>query len=217
MASPKEAVRSAQLILGVTTDGIWGPKTLRAFTLADPQTKALVRDSLQSAKLSPEAIREFQAGGGDARKTTFREEILPKVKKYSIEAGLNPVYAEAQLRLESAHGAAVSGAFNYGGIKARKGEAFKDVLTREKSLTSDKLVAQYQKFRSYESADEFAREYVKLLSGPKYRAASSNPDTKAGIATKTAYATDPQYNAKLASVYAGMVRRGQAREETGLA
>lgn len=108
-----------------------------------------------------------------------------------------PSFRLAQTAIESANGKALSGDFNYWGVKATKGQIasgkFKSCLTHE--VIHGQTVSMYADFASYDSLTDGYIQQAELLVTSKYYEASrhdTNPKQYA-IDVAVHYATAPNY------------------------
>jgi flagellum-specific peptidoglycan hydrolase FlgJ len=123
----------------------------------------------------------------------------------------------AQSALETGYGKHTAGSQNYFGIKARPGEGGSGVATQE--FINGKMVTVNDKFRKYGSMQESAADYVKFLQENKrYKDVLNSGTLEEAIAaqSKTGYATDPNYGAKLSSI-AGKVSGPTGRYSSTMA
>lgn len=198
----REAIADAQRQLGVTADGIWGPKTQAAYQRASASVQALATSKLVQADLSAPKIVAYQRGGGDANKEVFKQQVVPAVLRYAREAGLNGQIMLAQMKHETGGGGRIPpGSNNWAGIKARAGEA--SVVAGTTEFINGKETKVKEPFKKYASADEFARDYVgRLASSRRYSSAYREQDNEEAARKIAAagYATDPFYAGKIAKL-----------------
>lgn len=199
MGGRREAVRAAQVLLGVTADGQWGPETDAAFRKVDVKVQNFVNAALAKADLSVSSIHEYQAAKGDEIKAVYKTRVVPLILSLASERGMNGRVMVGQLNLESGNGAHIPpNSNNWGGIKARPGEP--SVVASTKEGVNGSLVTVNQAFRKYDTPEDFARDYVtRLASSRRYSNAYRLADNRmAAEAIKAAgYATDPNYVLKL--------------------
>ncbi|HUO22688.1 MAG TPA: glucosaminidase domain-containing protein [Caulobacteraceae bacterium] len=101
-----------------------------------------------------------------------------------------------QWALESAWGQRCTGKFNFFGVKAQPGQPSTLCWTHEEQ--NGRLVACQAAFRDYDSVADAFLEHAELLCGPRYAAARGALTAGAFVrAIAPAYATDPNYAAKL--------------------
>jgi flagellar protein FlgJ len=140
----------------------------------------------------------------------FVAKVLPVLKRALAGSGLNPLMVLAQGALETGWGAHVihtpagDSTHNLFNIKASSdwdGPAV-DVSTLE--VRGGQAMQQRDRFRSYGSVEDAARDYVALLEGDqRYRRAldaAQDPARFADELQKAGYATDPNYAAKVLRV-----------------
>jgi hypothetical protein len=146
-------------------------------------------------------------------KNLLDEAIKQGVKNPEVIAKLGT----AQSALETGYGKHTAGSQNYFGIKARPGEGGSGVATQE--FINGKMVTVNDKFRKYGSMQESAADYVKFLQENKrYKDVLNSGTLEEAIAaqSKTGYATDPNYGAKLRSI-AGKVSGPTGRYSSTMA
>ena len=140
----------------------------------------------------------------------FVAKVLPVLKRALAGSGLNPLMVLAQGALETGWGAHVihtpagDSTHNLFNIKASSdwdGPAV-DVSTME--VRGGQAIQQRDRFRSYDSVEDAARDYASLLKGDqRYRRAldaAQDPMRFADELQKAGYATDPNYAAKILRV-----------------
>ena len=146
------------------------------------------------------------------------ETLLASAKKQGVE---NPEaiahLGASQSSVETGYGKHLAGGNNYFGIKARPGEGGAGQKTQE--FINGKMVTVNDKFRKYGSMEESADDYVKFLKENKrYQGVlkAKSADEAIEAQGRTGYATDPNYAAKLKTVYKRgdtTIRQGAAVEE----
>ncbi len=131
------------------------------------------------------------------------DSLLASAKKQGVE---NPEaiahLGASQSAVETGYGKHLAGGNNYFGIKARPGEGGPAQQTKE--FINGKMVTVNDKFRKYGSMEESADDYVKFLKENKrYQGVLKAKTASEAIEAqgKTGYATDPNYAAKLKTVY----------------
>jgi flagellum-specific peptidoglycan hydrolase FlgJ len=141
------------------------------------------------------------------------ETLLASAKKQGVE---NPEaiahLGASQSSVETGYGKHLAGGNNYFGIKARPGEGGAGQKTQE--FINGKMVTVNDKFRKYGNMEESADDYVKFLKENKrYQGVlkAKSADEAIDAQGKTGYATDPNYAAKLKTVY----KRGDATIRQG--
>jgi flagellum-specific peptidoglycan hydrolase FlgJ len=143
------------------------------------------------------------------------ETLLASAKKQGVE---NPEaiahLGASQSAVETGYGKHLAGGNNYFGIKARPGEGGAGQKTQE--FINGKMVTVNDKFRKYGSMEESADDYVKFLKENKrYKGVlqAKSADEAIEAQGRTGYATDPNYAAKLKTVY----KRGDTTIRQGAA
>lgn len=108
-----------------------------------------------------------------------------------------PSFRLAQTALESANGTALTGTFNFWGVKANKAQIaagqFKECATHE--VINGQRVATTAKFACYDSLpDGYIDQAQLLVTGSPYAVSRKDTDAKQyAIDVATHYATDPNY------------------------
>lgn len=127
-----------------------------------------------------------------------------------LSIGLSPEAAKTfagQKALETSWGTILPADFNFGGIKARTGEKFKETMTTEDyGKGSVKLK---QKFQSFESPSEYQQRVSELFQLPRYKGVmeAQTPEEYANALVRGGYATDKQYSQKLIDFYKNINKR----------
>lgn len=149
--------------------------------------------SASSTESSPAQVGGgLQAKGGTSDKAKFVEKYLPVAQQVGSQLGVPPEALLGQWALETGWGRSITKGtgFNLGNIKA--GSSWKGKTVR----AYDKAEKSNDEYRVYNTPEEFASDYVKLIKGRK--------GYKNAIGAKTAeeyfsglkaggYATDPLY------------------------
>lgn len=155
----------------------------------------------------------------------FVEAVLPRAKKAAAALGLNPLVLVAQSALETGWGKFMvsndegENSHNLFNIKADarwQGQKM-DVSTLE--FYDGKPINEHASFRAYDSFDESFNDFVDFLqTNPRYQPALSvagDAEQFVQQLHKAGYATDPNYSAKVLSVYHQLVSNGvDGRTET---
>lgn len=136
-------------------------------------------------------------------KNEFIKFLLPSAKMIESKTGIPYKFIIAQIGLETAWGKSslTQKAFNFGGIKARAGEPFIEMMTKE--FLNGKMVEIPQKFWRGSNVIEGLEKYVKILQLPRYKNAFkySDPELFAIEIKKGGYANDPNYVSKLKAIF----------------
>lgn len=104
-------------------------------------------------------------------KKEFVNTLKPIIQQELINQNINPYFADsliAQLALESAWGSKPTGKNNFAGLKSKDG---KSVNTKE--YINGKYVSIKDKFKNFESLEEFAKYYITKLKN-KFKAFDGN-------------------------------------------
>jgi hypothetical protein len=154
------------------------------------------------ARKSPKAGGGKKGGSAGSRKGAApSQEVIEAAQQTERETGVPTSATLGQWALESGFGKHTPGN-NPFGIKAREGEPYQLLWTKEKAKNGSGLVRVQQKFRKYDSLDEAFRARGKLLSKnyPISMAHKNDPDAFVdGLQAdpKHQYATDPNYASKV--------------------
>jgi len=145
--------------------------------------------------------REAQVDAEAARPSARRRRGAQQTER---ETGIPTSVTLGQWALESGYGKHSPGN-NPFGIKARKGEPFQLLWTKEKAKNGSGLVRVQQKFRAYDSVGEAFNARADLLSRRYPEAMANNNDPDAFVHGLQAvpgrsYATDPRYASKVIGV-----------------
>lgn len=130
-------------------------------------------------------------------------EVIAAAQQTERETGVPTSVTLGQWALESGFGKHSPGN-NPFGIKARKGQPYQLLWTKEKAKHGSGLVRVQQKFRKFDSLDEAFRVRGELLSKHYPIAMAHKDDPDAFVAGLQAvpnhsYATDPKYVSKVTS------------------
>lgn len=99
-------------------------------------------------------------------KNDFINALNSTYRQVLLEKGLDPEYSyvlTASAVMESGWGTRVSGKFNYGGVKAKKGSVKSTI-----DYVDGKYIRRNQTFRDFNSIKDYCNYVVNLLSGEKY-------------------------------------------------
>lgn len=132
----------------------------------------------------------------------FVSKMRPVYQEVLKEKGLDPNYADylvAQSALESGWGKSQSGKNNFGGIKGKSG-----TVRTTQEFVNGKYVTIKDTFRDFKDLKDYANYHVNLLNSSRYKAFSG--DFISSV-VRGGYATDPNYSAKLRSMYNSVIKR----------
>lgn len=169
------------------------------FLFKKPRSRIItIRRIIDINKNDPLLVnQDVQAPKRFNSKKQFINTMNQAYKKALINNGYNPDYSEvlvAQAAFESGWGNHQSGANNFSGIKALKGQKGTLKKTKEYSPSRGYYVI-YDRFRDFDSIDDYANYKVKLLSNSRYNIFGNyNPYDVRGIITKllrSGYGTAP--------------------------
>ena len=119
------------------------------------------------------------------------------------KAGISTDYAKylvAQDALESNYGKSYTGRYNYGNITVGSDKTASYTEGADHDANGNPIT---QKFRNYDSVEDFANAKIALLNGSRYRAFAGNRSAQDFYTRvkNAGYATDPDYVKKLLAVY----------------
>ncbi|HET6473734.1 MAG TPA: flagellar assembly peptidoglycan hydrolase FlgJ [Pseudomonadales bacterium] len=151
----------------------------------------------------------------------FVAKVLPVLQRALAGTGLNPLMVLAQGALETGWGAHVihspsgDSTHNLFNIKASSDWDGPSVDVSTVEVRGGQAIQQRDRFRSYGSVEDAARDYAALLQGDqRYQRAldaAQDPAKFADELQKAGYATDPNYAAKIVRVLtSGPLRAGAA-------
>jgi hypothetical protein len=139
-------------------------------------------------------------------KQEFATEYRPIAEKVGARLGIDPGILISQWGHESAWGKKTVGKYNFGNIKD---------VTGKGPRAHDKIEGSRSAYKSYESPEQFAEDYTKLIEKnfPKAINTGSNVSAfseglKEGVSGP--YATDKKYAEKLANTYTNLFPAAQA-------
>lgn len=134
--------------------------------------------------------------------TGTNKEFINLIKPYAIsignKLGIPPLFIMAQLVLESGWGKSSLTAkyFNFGGIKARKGEPFVTLITPEcKGNICKNIPQNFRKFNNIQEGMEAQAKIYQNVNFKQYLNKTTNPIEYAKLLQSGAkkYATSPNY------------------------
>ena len=169
------------------------------FLFKKPKSRIItIRRVVDINKKDPLLVnQDIQAPKKFKNKEQFVTTLNQAYKKALIKNGFDPNYSEilvSQAAFESGWGNHQSGKNNFSGIKALKGQEGTIRKTKEYSPSKGYYVI-YDKFRDFNSIDDYADFKVKLLSNNRYNIFGNyNPYDVKGIITKllkSGYGTAP--------------------------
>lgn len=139
-------------------------------------------------------------------KKKFKEDLKNAYEKELTSRGISKEYADyivAQDALESGWGSSsLSEFYNFGGVKeTREG---KGVQKKTKESYDGKILTDtVDSFRQFDSLDDYVKYKIDLLGNSNYNVFAYRPDQLYNrlVTAKNKYATDPNYEKKLNSVY----------------
>lgn len=152
-------------------------------------------------------IAGYAAGGGQGDpKQAFAVQYKDLAERVGAELGVDPGLIIAQWALETDWGRKTVGKYNFGNIKDPTGKGPRAL---------DKTEGSRDAYRTYDTPEAFAADYVEQMkkNWPGATGAGSDPG-KFGAGLREgrlgAYATDPGYESKIASVFRSLVPSAQA-------
>lgn len=119
------------------------------------------------------------------------------------KAGISTDYAKylvAQDALESNYGKSYAGKYNYGNITVGSDKTASYTEGADSDGNGNRIT---QKFRNYDSLEDYANAKIALLNGSRYKAFTGNKSAQDFYTRvkNAGYATDPNYVKKLLAVY----------------
>lgn len=134
----------------------------------------------------------------------FKKELTEAYTKALAARGMNTKYAKylvAQDALESGWGSRYVGNYNFGNITIGSDKTASYTEGNDHDAKGNPIK---QKFRNYDSIDDYVNAKISLLNGSRYNAFSDNTDdarTFYSRIVKGGYAEDPNYLTKILRVY----------------
>ena len=169
-----------------TLPKITAPITSKAYTA----TSGIIP---QSMPIVPQQSKRY------TDKNEFVSDLYAAYSSALKARGLDPSYAYmlvAQDALESAYGSKYSGNYNYGNITAIGNQSY--TPGKDKDGLGNTIS---QKFRNYNSLDEWVNAKIDLLNGKRYNAFTGDPSQFYDRVKAGGYAQDPNYVKKLTDTY----------------
>lgn len=143
----------------------------------------------------------------------FVKAIWPKAKEAASVLGLDPKILMAQAALETGWGKFMtkdvdgSSSNNLFNIKSGNNNDYEAVNVTTTEYIADTPIKVSASFRKYPSVEESFNDYISLIKGnERYQSAlasAGDPESYVNELHKAGYATDPQYGAKILSIYHG--------------
>lgn len=134
----------------------------------------------------------------------FKKELTEAYTKALKSRGMDTRYAKylvAQDALESGWGSRYVGNYNFGNITIGSDKTASYTEGNDHDAKGNPIK---QKFRNYDSIDDYVNAKISLLNGSRYNAFSDNTDdarTFYSRIVKGGYAEDPNYLTKILRVY----------------
>ena len=179
--------------------------------IAAPPPDAIVRQSTYAS--TDDSLTVTEMGTKDSAfddPDDFVAKVLPVLQRALAGTGLNPLMVLAQGALETGWGAHVihlpsgDSTHNLFNIKASSDWDGPSVDVSTVEVRGGQAIQQRDRFRSYGSVEDAARDYAALLQGDqRYQRAldaAQDPAKFADELQKAGYATDPNYAAKIVRV-----------------
>jgi peptidoglycan hydrolase FlgJ len=157
-------------------------------------------------------ISEQKGGSSTVAVDDFIKSIWPKAKQAAALLGLDPKILMAQAALETGwgkfiakDGAGVSSNNLFNIKAASNSEEAVNIKTTE--YVADTPIKINASFKKYPSVEQSFNDYVALIKGTaRYQEAlahAASPENYVNELHKAGYATDPEYGAKILSIYYG--------------
>ncbi len=138
-----------------------------------------------------------------SNRSDFVRDLTNAYASALTKAGISTDYAKylvAQDALESNYGKSYAGRYNYGNITVGSDTTASYTEGADHDANGNPIT---QRFRNYDSMEDYANAKIALLNGSRYRAFTGNK-TAQDFYTRVknaGYATDPDYVKKLLAVY----------------
>ena len=135
----------------------------------------------------PVSEKPAASSGANDRVASFARNMAPIAERVSAETGVDPAFLIGQWGLETGWGKSViPGTNNFGNIKDFRGSG---VTAR------DNMNGSVDKYRAYESPEDFAGHFAQLLKTGRYKGALGALDAQSYFSALKAggYAEDPNY------------------------
>jgi flagellum-specific peptidoglycan hydrolase FlgJ len=181
--------------------GAMGLASLSGSERVNPEVGDTSEARAALGKILPNTSKQFEGSKKQYYDSVYQT-LLDSAEKQGVK---NPEaiarLGASQSSLETGYGKSIPGG-NYFGIKAKQGQGGPAVSTQE--FINGKMVTVKDKFRTYDTMQESADDYIKFLQENKrYKGVLNAETAEQAIAeqTKTGYATDPNYGRKLESIY----------------
>lgn len=186
---PRPVARPEQVVTPVRTESSASVSAVAGASVAST-TSPLVAHDAAALDGSPEA---------------FVKVMLPYAKEAAARIGVHPKVLLAQAALETGWGKSLKGnSMNLFGIKADSAWQGSSVRLPTLEFRNGALQQEKASFRAYGSAADSFHDYVSFLqNNPRYKEALrsvSEPRAFVSALSNAGYATDPQYEKKLARI-----------------
>ena len=137
-------------------------------------------------------------------KDLFKTDMYNNYVKVLKSKNINIEFAKylvSQDALESNWGKSSLSLYNnFGGVKATKNSKFVEKWTKEWDKNEKKMKTVIQKFRVFDTVEDYCKYKVALLGNDNYKTFTRKPEQFADSLTTLAkyrYATDPNYKIKI--------------------
>ena len=199
----------------LAAETIWQPEGLKSGLRVEnhPRHEIVRNPATLQAENAAVAVTDVQLKPEVSEPFAFVERLLPAAKVAARELGIEPLALLAQAALETGWGKKVfktpegSQSHNLFGIKANGGWNGPVAVVDTMEYRQGSAVREKAKFRVYESPEQSLNDYVEFIkTNPRYQQALAHAaDAKSYFRQLQAagYATDPNYAAKLTSIFEG--------------
>lgn len=172
---------------------------IRGYSPQLPRIEVVETEDLQEPIETPKTKSEKYK---DSNK--FKKELTEAYTKALKSRGMDTRYAKylvAQDALESGWGSRYVGNYNFGNITVGSDKTASYTEGNDHDSKGNPIK---QKFRNYDSIDDYVNAKISLLNGSRYNAFSDNADDARAFYSriiKGGYAEDPNYLTKILRVY----------------
>ena len=182
-------------------DGLWGHNTAAALKSAKVNLCLLGKNDKNAIRI----IERFRRDEKVLNK--ILDELITPIRRAFENVGyhnVDPLIMISQFVLETGYmKSVIKDSYNLGNIKARDGEEYVEVKTKEYDKDK-KPYFEIAKFKKYKSYQDFFSSYIELLEKERYKKSIKNLNNAfmffKGL-REGGYATDPSYIEKNLEVY----------------
>lgn len=178
---------------------------------AEESVQAVAVSRMEVSSLSPKGDKPVAPEKQVSPIDDFVTSIWQKAKQAASIIGLDPKILMAQAALETGWGKAItkdadgSSSNNLFNIKSTSRDQSDSVTVKTTEYIADTPIKVRASFKKYSSVEHSFADYIELIQGnDRYQnalASVRNPERYVHELHKAGYATDPQYGAKILSIY----------------